>query len=226
MNTSASSMPLLVIGNRNYSSWSLRPWLVLRHFNVAFETRMIPLDSDQFQQEIGNYSGARKVPVLRHGRIVVWDSLAISEYANEVWCEGRAWPTDLSARAQARSASAEMHSGFAALRAHCPMNLRLRRSEKKIPEQVQLEINRVQELWTQLRTQHGAGGAFLCGEFSIVDAFFAPVVMRFVSYGIALTPNLQTYVDAMQALPAMQEWTRDAVAEDIQIEKYENIARR
>jgi glutathione S-transferase len=206
-------MPLLVIGNKNYSSWSLRPWLLLRHFGVAFDELRLKLDTPEFHAEIARWSPTRTVPVLHDEGLVVPDSLAICEYVNERWLGGRGWPADLRVRAKARAAAAEMHSGFTALRTQMPMNCRRRPDAYRGDAAAQANIARVQQLWRELRTEHAATGDFLCGNFGIVDAMFAPVVMRFIGYGVVLDDNARRYVDAITALPAMREWREAAEAE-------------
>lgn len=207
------ALPRLVIGNRNYSSWSLRPWLYLRQSGIAFETVRLPLETPEFDRRIGALSPTRRVPVLWVDDEVIWDSLAICEVANERWCGGVGWPTGSRARAAARCAAAEMHSGFSALRAQLPMNARRRPSPRHWDAAAQADIDRVQALWSQLRAGHGAGGDFLCGEFGIVDAMFAPVCLRFLSYGVSRSPLAEAYLAAVMALPAMAEWMADAAAE-------------
>ena len=206
-------MPLLVIGNKNYSSWSLRPWLLLRHFGVAFEEKRLNLDTPEFFAEIGRWSATRTVPVLHDEGLVVQDSLAICEYVNERWLDGRGWPADLRTRAAARAASAEMHSGFRALRLQLPMNVRRVADGYRWDEQAQADIDRIQQLWGQLRREHGAGGDFLFGQFGIVDAMFAPVAMRFLGYGVPMDATARAWVDALLALPAMREWREAAERE-------------
>lgn len=207
-------MPLLVIGNKNYSSWSLRPWLLLRHFDVAFDELILTLDTPEFHARIGDLSPTRTVPALHDDGLVIPDSLAICEYANERWLEGRGWPADLRTRALARAAAAEMHSGFRALRQHLPMNCRRQPDSYRWNEYAQADIDRVQALWRSLRAGVAAdAGEFLCGEFGIVDAMFAPVVMRFLGYGAALDDTARRYVAAMTALPALREWRAAAEAE-------------
>ena len=207
------SRPVLVIGNKNYSSWSLRPWLLLRHFGVAFDEIRLLLDTDAFSTKVRQYSPTGKVPALRDGDLAIWDSLAICEYANERWLGGRGWPTDLRARAMARTAAAEMHSGFAALRGQLPMNSRRRPDAYRWDADAQRDIDRVQALWNQLRGEFGGGDGFLFGEFGIVDAMFAPVAIRFDGYGVALDAVSREYVQALFALPAMQEWRAAGAAE-------------
>ena len=206
-------MPLLVIGSKNYSSWSLRPWLLLRHFGIPFEELRLVLDTPAFAQDIGRWSPTRRVPALHDDGLVVWDSLAICEYANERWLAGRGWPQPVATRAVARSAAAEMHAGFAALRMHLPMNVRRTPDAYRWDDAAQRDIDRVQQLWRELRVTHGAQGAFLCGDFGIVDAMFAPVAFRFLGYGVRMDEVATAYVDALTALPAMREWRAAAEAE-------------
>jgi glutathione S-transferase len=198
--------PILVIGSKNYSSWSLRPWLVLRQFNVAFEEILLPLDTPEFYARIRDYSPTGRVPVLQDGDVRVWDSLAIAEYANERWLDGRGWPADRAARAFARSVSAEMHSGFMALRSELSMNCRKRVKNHATSAAAQADIARVTAIWREARERFGQGGPFLFGEFSIADAMYAPVVLRFVSYDVALDPVERTWADAILALPALRDW--------------------
>jgi glutathione S-transferase len=205
--------PLLVIGNKNYSSWSLRAWLYLKQTGVEFSELRLPLDTPEFAERIGALSPTRRVPVLHHDGMVVWDSLAICEYASEAFAEGAGWPRDRRDRAEARAASAEMHSGFAALRQHLPMNCRRRYPGFRVPEAAAADIARVQQLWGDLRGRHGADGPFLCGGFGIVDAMYAPVALRFVSYDVELDAASRAYVEALLALPALQDWLEAARAE-------------
>jgi glutathione S-transferase len=207
------SLPVLVIGNKNYSSWSLRPWLLLRHFGVEFREVRLLLDTPEFFAEVGRYSPSGKVPALQHGDLSIWDSLAICEYANERWLDGRGWPKDMQARAMARTAAAEMHSGFTALRSQLPMNSRRRPDAYRWDEAAQRDIDRVQALWRELRQSHGGTGEFLFGEFSIADAMFAPVAIRFDGYGVPLDHVATRYMRALFALPAMREWREAAEAE-------------
>ncbi len=201
-----SATPLLIIGNKNYSSWSLRPWLFLRASNIEFRELKLPLDTPEFAARIGALSPTRKVPVLHHDGLVIWDSLAICEYVSETFLDGRGWPTDRRVRALARSAAAEMHAGFAALRQHLPMNCRRRIPDYSIPEAALPDIARVQALWQQLRDADGSSGEFLCGGFGIVDAMFAPVALRFLTYDVALESAARAYADTLLALPALQAW--------------------
>ena len=206
-------MPTLVIGNKNYSSWSLRPWLLLRQSGLAFVEVRLPLDTPEFHRRIRDYSPTARVPVLRVGDEVIWDSLAICEVVNERWLAGRGWPADAVTRAAARCAAAEMHSGFAALRTQLPMNCRRADNGFRWDDAAQRDIDRVVELWRDLRARFGHDGEFLCGGFGIVDAMFAPVCVRFRAYHVPLDAVASRYVEAIYALPAMQAWLADAFAE-------------
>jgi glutathione S-transferase len=216
----------LIIGNKTYSSWSLRPWLLLRHFGVAFDERVIALDTPDFHQGIGAVSPSRRVPALHHEGVVVWDSLAICEYVNEVFLHGRGWPEARAARATARAVVAEMHSGFAALRGECPMNVRRRLpSALALSDAAARDVARVTELWRDCRARFGQGGPFLFGAFSIADAFYAPVATRLRTYAQPLGTVEAAYVEAIYGLPAMQQWIADAQREPERLEKYETIGR-
>lgn len=215
------SRPLLVIGNKNYSSWSLRPWLLMRQGGVDFDELRLPLGTSEFHVRIGSLSPSRKVPALRDGATAVWDSLAICEYVNERWLDGAGWPRDARLRALARSAAAEMHSGFMLLRAQLPMNCRRRPDGYRWSTAAEHDIARVQSLWASLRDACGGVGPFLLGAFGIVDAMFAPVAVRFAGYGVELDAEAQAYVDAVLALPAMREWMKAAAAEAEVIEASE-----
>jgi len=201
----------LIIGNKNYSSWSLRPWLLLKVFNLPFEELRLPLDTPEFYRRIPELSPTGRVPVLHDAGRVVWDSLAICEYVNESRLDGRAWPSEIGARALARCAAAEMHSGFSALRAQLPMSCRRVPNAYRWDANADADIHRVQDLWRQLRRL--ADGPFLLGSFGIVDAMFAPVAVRFRGYGVPLDASTQDYCDALFALPAMRDWQREAEAE-------------
>jgi glutathione S-transferase len=202
----------LVIGNKNYSSWSLRPWLLMRQFGLPFEELLLPLDTPEFRERVPALSPSGRVPVLHDGDRVVWDSLAICEYVNEAHLDGRGWPADPGLRALARSAAAEMHSGFAALRAQLPMNCRRQPSGRCWDAAAEVDIRRVQALWADLRRAAG-DGPFLLGGFGIVDAMFAPVAIRFRGYGVPLEPVAAAWCDTLYALPALREWIEASVRE-------------
>jgi glutathione S-transferase len=218
-----NSVPRLYIGNRNYSSWSLRPWLFLKHFGVAFEDEVIPLDTPEFQQLVAKVSPTRRVPVLIDAGTSIWDSLAICLYAADRWVGAAAWPSDTGARAMAMSITAEMHSGFTALRTHCPMNIRRRRAHSALPEAALGDAQRIQALWRESRQKFGAGGELLFGAFSIADAFYAPVVTRFLSYGVPMDAVSARYADALMALPAMRTWCEQAAAETWVLDATERV---
>jgi glutathione S-transferase len=205
----------LVIGSKNYSSWSLRAWLLLRRFGVPFTEIKLPLDTPEFHARIGGYTPTGRVPVLLDGNVHVWDSLAIAEYVNDHFLDGRGWPPSRPARAQARAVSAEMHSGFRALRNALPFNCRKRARAGALDADAEREVERVKSLWREARTQFGGGGPFLYGEFSIADAMYAPVVLRFASYDIALGAPERAYADAVLSLPPLREWLRETEDEPI-----------
>jgi glutathione S-transferase len=203
----------LVIGNKNYSSWSLRPWLLMSYYRVPFSEIKLPLDTPEFYERITQYSPTLRVPVLLDGDEKVWDSLAICEVINERYLDGKGWPKDLKTRAAARSAVAEMHSGFAALRGQLPMNCHREKNSYQWNADAQHDIDRVQKLWKDLRTRFGSRGEFLCGDFGIVDAMFAPVCVRFKTYGVTMNETALAYVNTLYAMPAMQAWLAEAELE-------------
>jgi glutathione S-transferase len=214
----------LVIGNKNYSSWSMRPWLALRANDIAFEEVFIPLyTGDVDKQRILSFSRAGKVPTLIDGDVTVWDSLAIIEYLAERFPEARLWPEDRADRAYARSISAEMHSGFMALRNECPMNLHRPVREVALSQDARANIARIQEIWLDCRERHSKRGPFLFGALSAADAMFAPVVYRFRSFAIDGAPKVRAYMDTMLALPAVEEWTKAGLAETLLIDRVEAI---
>ncbi len=211
----------LYIGNKNYSSWSMRPWVLMRQAGIAFDEVLVRFDSfdagSEFKQRLAAVSPTGKVPALVHGDLVVWDTLAIAEYLADQFPDRALWPADARARAMARSACAEMHSGFGALRSACPMNI-----EARLPEVgaliwrdqpgVRADVARLVALWTQLLEAHG--GPLLLGGFSIADAFFAPVCARLVTYGLPVPPHIAAYVERVMALPGVQAWVQGALAEN------------
>ena len=203
--------PVLIIANKNYSSWSLRAWLALAQAGIVFDEVRIALGMPDTKEKLLGYSPAGKVPVLIDGSAKVWESIAICEYAAERWPEKRLWPADRAARAHARSVSAEMHAGFAALRAAMPMNCRSRYPGKGRSAAVDADIARIEALWSDCLKRHG--GPFLFGAFSIADAMYAPVVSRFLTYDVKLVGALQQYAQAVLELPAMREWYAAGAAE-------------
>ncbi len=202
----------LVIGNKNYSSWSLRPWLAMKQAGLDFAEVRIPLDGPTTHGEIRRYSPSGKVPVLIDGDLKVWESLAICEYVAERFAN-HLWPADLAQRAIARSICAEMHAGFQNLRENMPMDCRNRYPGEGMTPGVEAEIDRIFAIWRECRQKFGTSGDMLFGNFTIADAMFAPVVMRFVTYEVKLDAQAQAYADALLALPAMQEWLAAAYSE-------------
>ena len=211
----------LVIGNKNYSSWSLRPWLAMKQTGIPLVEQRIALYQPDSRRRVLEHSPSGKVPVLKDGATTVWDSLAILEYLAEVFPDRGLWPQNAAARAGARSMSAEMHSGFTALRARMPMNLRNSYPGRGLTPEVEADIARIVRLWTECRAT--ASGPFLFGHFCIADAMFAPVATRFVTYGVKLPPACQRYVETLIALPALQLWYADARAEREALEEYDRM---
>ena len=213
-------MPTLYIGNKNYSSWSMRPWVLLRQADIAFEEVRVRFDSfeadSEFKRTIGPVSPTGKVPALVDGDLVVWDTLSIAEYLAESYPEKHLWPQDKAARAHARSVCAEMHSGFTALRGACPMNI-----EAHLPDTgaliwrdqsaVRADVQRLVDMWSGLLAQYG--GPMLLGEFSIADAYFAPVCMRLHTYALPVPPHIAAYVQRVRELPGVKAWIDEARAE-------------
>jgi glutathione S-transferase len=210
----------LYIGNKNYSSWSMRAWVLMKQAGIAFEEVMLRFDSfdagSAFQRAASAVSPTGKVPVLVDGDLTVWDTLAIAEYLAERFPDKRLWPSDTKARARARSACAEMHAGFAALRSHCGMNI-----EASLPEVgaclwreqpgVRADVARLTRLWQELLAEHG--GPLLFGDFTIADAYFAPVCMRLVTYALPVPEDIAAYIERVRALPGVAAWIADALAE-------------
>jgi glutathione S-transferase len=203
----------LYIGNKNYSSWSLRAWLPVRHCGIPFEEELVPLDLPESKKELLARSPSGRVPCLVApcknvvgGNLVVWDTLAIGEYLAETHPEMHLWPKDRAARATARAIAAEMHSGFPALRYELPMNVRAEGRKVTPSPDAQKDIARIIEIWNDVRSRFGKGGPFLFGEFSLADAFYAPVATRMRTYGVKLEGPAHAWVLAILALPAMREW--------------------
>lgn len=213
-------MRTLYVGNKNYSSWSMRPWVAMTQAGIAFEEVYVRFDSfsadSQFKQRIVAINPVGKVPVLQDGELCVWDTLAISEYLAESFPEKNLWPADKAARAHARSICAEMHSGFSALRSQCPMNI-----EASLPERgaliwrdhagVRADVQRIVGMWTELLQSHG--GPMLFGAFTLADAYYAPVVMRLHTYALTVPALIRQYMDRVQALPGVRAWVQAALAE-------------
>jgi len=213
----------LTIGNKSYSSWSLRPWILLKQFGIPFDETVIPLDQPSTRADIAAASPTGKVPALRADGIVVSESLAIMEFVAELFPDLPIWPRERPARALARASSAEMHAGFAALRQACPMNVR--RQPKPIPigSEVRADIDRIEAAWAEARRVSGQGGPFLFGAFSAADAMWAPVVNRFHAYAIEVRPDTLAYMEAIMALPSWRAWVAGAEAEPWRIARYEAL---
>jgi len=212
----------LYVGNKNYSSWSLRPWLALKQAGIAFDEVVIPLYETGSRETVLKYSPSGRVPALKHGELTVWESLAICEYLAESFPAAGLWPGEASARAMARAVSNEMHAGFAALRQHLPTNVRSSFPDRGVTPEVQADINRVMSIWRDCRTRFGEqNGDFLFGSFTIADAMYAPVVTRFRTYRIDLEREAQAYCDTILGLPAMQEWLTAARNEPMIVEQFE-----
>ncbi|HEX7109607.1 MAG TPA: glutathione S-transferase family protein [Aestuariivirga sp.] len=203
----------LVIGNKNYSSWSLRPWLAMTMAGIDFDETLILLDTPDTKKQIAEHSNAGRVPILRHGNTAIWETLAILEYLAETFPEKNLWPTAKAARAMARAVSNEMHAGFSGLRNACPMNLRRPPKPIALSEEIRADIARIEEIWRDCRQGYGQGGEFLFGSFSIADAMFAPVAARFETYAIAVSADTRAYMDALFATPAFQKWKSAALKE-------------
>lgn len=214
-------MRTLVIADKNYSSWSMRPWVLMTASGIAFEEKLIRLAEPETAERIRAVSPSGRVPALIDGETVVWDSLAIIETLAERLPDAGVWPADAAARAHARSVSAEMHSGFAALRSVMPMNIRARHPGRGHTPEALADVARIVELWTDCLQRWG--GPFLFGSFSAADAMYAPVVMRFITYGVTLPPACATYVEAVLAHPAVAAWVTQALADPRTIARYDSI---
>ncbi len=211
----------IVLGNKNYSSWSLRPWLALRHTGQAFEEEVVSLYESSSRAHLQRSSPSGRVPVLYDGELRVWESLAICEYLAERFPDSRLWPQDQRVRAVARSVSSEMHAGFGALRTHLPMNVRKRVQRYEDAPGVATDLARIEQIWNDCRARFGSGGDFLFGKFSIADAMFAPLAFRFQTYNVTLGETAKRYRDTMLALPAMQEWARAGAQESWTLPQFE-----
>jgi len=204
----------LYIANKCYSSWSLRPWMLLRAHNIPFDETVIPLDMPDTASRIRAISGSGRVPILVDGEAVVWESLAILEYLADKFADAGMWPAGLSARAHARAISSEMHAGFSALRRACPMNLGKRYAYKDRGAAVDADVARIEALWAEARRKFaGNGGPFLYGAFSAADAMYAPVVTRLDTYGFEVSNESRSYMQAVLGHPAFAEWRYGALQE-------------
>jgi glutathione S-transferase len=212
----------LIIGNKNYSSWSLRPWLYLKHHGISFDEIRIPLYREDSKKRILSYSPSGKVPVLIDGEAHVWDSLAILEYLAELHPKTRGWPKDIKDRGLGRSLAAEMHSGFQALRTNCGMNCRRPPKAKDLSEEVLRDIARIRQIWQECRARFGSEGPWLFGRFGILDAMYAPVALRFHTYQVDVGVVEQDYVNTVLNHPAIQEWIKAAKQETEIIPAFED----
>jgi glutathione S-transferase len=203
----------LYIGNKNYSSWSMRPWIAMKVAGIAFKEEVISLDAKDFKARVTKISGTGKVPALVDGDIHVWESLAILDYLAENFPQAGLWPADAKARAHARTIAAEMHAGFVPLRRHCPMNMWRPSKPREPTPEVAADVRRIEFIWTDCRTRFGGDGPFLFGSFGAADAMYAPVVSRFETYTVDVGPVARAYMQAVQTLPAWQEWRAAAVQE-------------
>ena len=213
----------LVIGSKNYSSWSLRPWMLLRQLGIGFDERVLTLDTPEFYGEIGKFNPARRVPVLLDAELTIWDSIAICEYLAEK--TGRGWPKDVAARAYARSVSAEMHSGFQALREACPFNARARDRTVPVTPELEADVRRIDEMWADCRRRFASRGPWLFGDYSIADAMYSSVVLRFNTYGTELSPPSLEYLNKALADRALTDWIRAAESDPCQLEKVDAVGR-
>jgi len=212
----------LFIGNKNYSSWSMRPWMALKAANIPFEEVFIPLYTNAAdKQRILSVTKSGKVPALTDGGVTVWDSLAIIEYLAERFPDANLWPKDRAIRGHARSISAEMHSGFMPLRNECGMNIHRPIAAKPLSEDAKANVARIQEIWTDCRARYGGEGPYLFGGFSGADAMYAPVIHRFRTYDIPVTAPVRDYMRTMFENPAFRKWTENALAETLVIDKFE-----
>jgi glutathione S-transferase len=203
----------LIIGNKNYSSWSLRPWLLLKELGISFRETKIPLYLEGSKEELLQHSPSGKVPAFSHNGFTVWDSLAICEYIADIYPEKPCWPASPEVRGLARSISNEMHSGFFEIRNQLPMNCKANITLKKITPELQSEIDRISQIWHTFREKFSRDGEFLFGSFSIADAMYAPVVLRFNSYGIHVGDSAKNYMEAILSLGGIKSWIEDAKAE-------------
>ena len=204
----------LVIGNKNYSSWSMRPWIGMKAAGIPFDETVISLNAPDFKARLAEISGTGKVPVLIDGDTHVWESLAILEYVAEKFPDGGVWPADAAARAHARAIANEMHAGFLPLRRLMPMNMWRPVERRHLTSEAAANVKRIDAMWSDCRARFGRGGLFLFGKFSAADAMYAPVVSRFQTYGVEVSAPARAYMDAVMALPAWKEWATAALEEE------------
>ncbi len=211
----------LIIGNKLYSSWSLRPWILMQALNMPFDETVIPLHQDHTRQKISEHSPAGKVPVLKDGAVVVWESLAIMEYLHEKFPAAGVWPKDVAARAHARAIANEMHAGFQPLRQACPMNLGKAFAMKNYSDDVNAAVARIEAIWREARATYGKGGPFLYGAFTAADAMYAPIVTRLDTYSFPVSPTSRGYMDAVLKSAAFVAWRAAALKEPWHLPQYE-----
>ncbi|ARN81537.1 glutathione S-transferase family protein [Methylocystis bryophila] len=211
----------LVIGNKGYSSWSFRPWMVMKEFAIPFQEEVVPLYRENSKAKLLTHSSAGKVPVLIHDGLHVWDSLAIIEYLAERYPALPIWPRKIEARAHARALAAEMHAGFTALRKECPTNFRRKTSPVSLSEAASADLSRIDAAWREARARFGEGGPFLYGAFSAADAMFAPVVNRVEIYGLPVSPDSRTFVEAVKNLASWKSWHAGAQEEEWRLPQFE-----
>jgi glutathione S-transferase len=204
----------LIIGNKNYSSWSLRPWIAMKVARIPFSETVVPLETPGFKSQVGAISGSGKVPALVDGDVHVWESLAILEYLAEKFPAAELWPADAPARAHARAIAAEMHAGFVPLRRHCPMNFWRPVRKRDLTPEAAHDVRRIDAIWSDCRERFGQGGPFLFGDFGAADAMYAPVVSRFHTYAVEVSAASRAYMEAVMALPAWREWDSAARKEE------------
>jgi glutathione S-transferase len=203
----------LIIGNKNYSSWSMRPWFAMKVVGIPFEEEVISLNAPDFKERLLKVSGTGKVPTLIDGDVKVWESLAIMEYLADKFPDKQLWPADAKARALARTISSEMHAGFIPLRRACPMNLWRPVKKMQLNDETAANVRRIDAMWSDSRARFGAGGPFLFGKFTAADAMYAPVVSRFHTYDIDVSPTVRDYMAVIMGLPAWREWEEAGVKE-------------
>lgn len=211
----------LIIGNKNYSSWSLRPWILLKYFKIPFEEILIPLYEGKYKQKILKYSPNGKVPALIHGSVVIWESLAICQYIADLFPKKRMWPQHMRDRALAYSIAQEMHAGFTQLRTHMPCNIRSRYPGCGMTPEVKKDIDRILEIWSACRKRFKNQGPFLFGYFTVADAMYLPIVTRLRTYGVALKGLSRDYAETMLGLPAFKEWEEAGTRESWIVERSE-----
>ena len=203
----------LILGNKNYSSWSLRPWIAMRNAGIPFDEEVIPLYEPGSAERMAAFSPTGKVPVLFDGDMVIWESLAILDHIAERFPKAQLWPADPKARAYARAIAAEMHAGFVPLRRLCPMNMRRESRRLELTAEVEANVRRIEQIWTECRERFGDGGPFLFGAFGAADAMYVPIVSRFSSYAIEVDAVAKAYMAAVMVLPAYVEWREAGLAE-------------